>query len=217
MRVCFIGTSPSPTTRVRGYEFASHLRKHGFETGVLEFWKDPSQSRSRGPAKVWLPNLYANLLKEVIRYGPDMIYLLKPLPRAALVAAFARKLLGSRFIFDSDDYELKEWFHPVRNEIILRAEKYLATHADAVVVASRMLGERISSFGVQDSKIHHIQTGVDTDFFRPLKVPKKSRKVLIFTGIRVRENLPNISLMFRALRLVAGERRDFEVLLTGWG
>lgn len=217
MKVCFIGTSPTPTTRVRGQGFAKYLEMRGYETKVLHLWENPHRWLQFPSSVIKPPILCVKMLREVIRYEPDVIYLLKPLPRVALTASVAQRLLGSHFIFDSDDYELREWFHPIRNWATLRSERYLATHADAVVVASRMLAKHISSHGVPDRKIHYIPTGVDTDVFRPLKIEKCKEKLLVFTGMRYRQNLDNISFMLEALKLVAKERKDFEVWMIGRG
>lgn len=208
MRICFVSYAPNPTTQIRGYGLARFLERFGFKTQVLKFWEEPGAS-----SPVSLVHRSMMLLKQVVRYAPDLTYTLGSFPPHAMVAITSHKLLGNHLIFDLADWEFK--YDVITNKLIRRCEDYLLKHSRAIIVASNELMKHVSALGA--SNIHYIPTGVDISLFNPKNFRKEKfeRKVLIFTGARTLEYWNNISLLLRAVKIVAGENKNFELWMVG--
>jgi len=228
MKICFVAFSPGTTLRKRGHGFAKYLREYGFETTVLTFFREApptTPQKSLGNrAMGWLTS-HVRLYEKIVRYKPDIIYLLKPSPPAAFPAISSQKLLGCRLVFDTDDWELayrptsRNPISHLESNLVRHFEKYLATHSDLVVTASTALRNHISELGSPNEKIHYCPTGVDTEVFNPRKFSKAphKNKILIYTGKRADVDYEYTAVieMLSALKLVLKDHKNVKLWMTG--
>ncbi|MEI6632722.1 MAG: glycosyltransferase [Chlamydiota bacterium] len=193
-RVLFIGLSGRdyPFVRVRCYDFARELAKHGISTAVLSFRDHLSGGLSevemwdRGDReKLWM-NLAA--LGRLLREPGSLLYIQKIHYHAA--APFLMARLGlNRYILDYDDWD--EGIHclfkrPSLNRFFWGHAEYrpilaeVARRAQCCVVSSQLLADRLAVF---NREIHLVPTGVDTSRFTPAPRPPRSPVVFGWNGV----------------------------------
>ncbi len=112
--------------------------------------------------------LYRNLKRRFLRHRPAFIY-----ERASLYATAGVRLaakfnvphiveLNAPLAVEQAAYRATGF-----SELAAHAERWMLTHADAVVVVSSELGEHVRSLGVKPGKIHVMPNGVNSALFYP--------------------------------------------------
>lgn len=157
--------------RVRCYSFAKELKNYGIETEVFSFAdnlgaKYGEKEFEMGIAEKIKYNIRA--FKSLCNKSNDSILFMQRLNYHSLAPFLMSLLKKNKFIFDCDDWNIRE--NPVYYLGIYPSSKmeYLtrkvAKYSDICIVASKFLKEYLGEF---NSKIYYIPTGVDTDIFKP--------------------------------------------------
>jgi glycosyltransferase involved in cell wall biosynthesis len=158
--------------RVRCYNFAQELGKYGIETEVFSFADDLGAKYGDKEFQMDVTqkikyniSAFKSLRKKI---NNNSIIFMQRLNYHSLAPFFVSLLRKNRFIFDCDDWNIRE--NPVYYLGIYPSSKMeyltrqIARYSDVCIAASRFLEEYISKF---NSNIHYIPTGVDTDMFKP--------------------------------------------------
>jgi glycosyltransferase involved in cell wall biosynthesis len=95
-------------------------------------------------------------------------------------------------------------------------------NADSIIaISSAAKKDLIDTHSVEDSKIHVVPHGVDTDFFKPIelcqqnKIKRDGKIYLLYVGaLSKRKNLYSL---IRAMKLIQSRRIDVQLLLIGDG
>jgi len=181
--VQFVGLSgySYPHTRVRCYNFASELRRHGFKTRVMSFHDriapNTPEAEMYGLSDRKRISLILRALIRLLRYPRSVLYIQK-LHYHSLSALWAARLTGQPYILDYDDFEIGAdpygvplfcGFKNNRFQDVLfgsaEPEKILASVAGKAafcVAASGFLREHLLTY---TQRVVYIPTGVDTDRF----------------------------------------------------
>jgi len=230
MKAIFIGLSGRsyPYVRVRCYDFAAELKRHGVETSVISFRDHLSGGLSE--LEMWDRGDRAKLgmsvkaLLRLVREKPQLLYIQKIHYHAAAPYLLAR-LRGMPYVLDYDDWDegieclfKRPWlnktvFGHARYSDILKA---VAGNASACVVSSRYLLERLSGL---TRNIALIPTGVDTTVFTPRGKRNDDGKVVFgWTGVVWGElMLRNMLFMLECFRRVASVVPGAALRIVGGG
>jgi glycosyltransferase involved in cell wall biosynthesis len=189
MRIVFVGPfamQPKRTMAVRALPLARALAARGHELLILlPPWDHPQDAgREWAEGSVHVCNVHlparlpllqhflltGRLLREALRYKPNVIHCFKPKSYAGLTAwaVWQLKRLGwvhSRLVVDADDWEgaggwneLERYSWPQRRFFAWQ-ERWGLTHCDALTVASRALETIVWSLGVPPAKVHYLPNG----------------------------------------------------------
>lgn len=97
----------------------------------------------------------------------------------------------------------------------------IARHAASILPVSQKLEDAMKACGIKNSHWQRIHNVVDDFFFHPithLTIPKKpTNKYRLLHVSCFDEKAKNIQGLLRALRTVANQRQDFEVVIVGTG
>ncbi|MBU1626203.1 glycosyltransferase family 4 protein [bacterium] len=176
MKIVFVGFSDYsfPYTRVRCYNFAQELKKHGVDAQVLSYQADlapqfkGSHMYSIGDRDKLLTNLRAMWR---LRDKSTILYVQKAYYHTAGPFLLSR-LFGHKFILDYDDWDIDRapfFQRGVLNQLFFKKRKRIdiieniAKNAFACIAASSKLKEYLSRFS---EKVFYVPTGVDVHKFK---------------------------------------------------
>jgi glycosyltransferase involved in cell wall biosynthesis len=138
-------------------------------------WEEDSVRVVNLPLPSRLPLIFHALLvfrlvRRALALRPDVVHCFKPKAYAGLahfVLWWLRRLQLARdiqLVVDEDDWEQAwnavETYSPVQKRFFTWQERWGLTHADAVVVASRGLGDLVQKLGVPLGQIFYVPNGV---------------------------------------------------------
>ena len=99
--------------------------------------------------------------------------------------------------------------------------RHIAKRASCILPVSQMLEEAMKACGIENEHWQRIHNVVDDFFFHPithLTIPKKpTNKYRLLHVSCFDEKAKNVQGLLRALRTVANQRQDFEVVVVGTG
>ena len=157
--------------RVRCYNFARALRQYGITTEVFSFADNLGAKYAEKELEMsYLDKIKYNIraFKMLLRKKKDVIFFMQRFNYHSLAPFLASLLKGHKFIFDCDDWNIREnpvyhlGFYPSSKMEYLTRK--IAKYADICIVASRFLKEYLGEF---NSQVYYIPTGVDTNIFKP--------------------------------------------------
>ncbi|MGN0234743.1 MAG: glycosyltransferase family 4 protein [Paludibacteraceae bacterium] len=94
--------------------------------------------------------------------------------------------------------------------------RHVAKHASGILPVSNVLGNAMRACGIENAHWQKINNVVDDFFYQPyVKEPRVKKRLLHVSCFD--EKAKNIKGLLRATRLVAEERRDFELIIVGTG
>ena len=97
-----------------------------------------------------------------------------------------------------------------------RLMKRIAAHASAILPVSNRLGQAMRDCGIVNARWQKINNVVDDFFYLPYaKQPREKKRLLHVSCFD--EQAKNIQGMLRAVREVARQRQDFELVVVGTG
>lgn len=229
MRVVFIGLSgyDYPFVRVRCYDFARELAKHGVSTEVISFRDHLSGGLSevdmwnRGDGEKLRMNFRA--LGRLLRERGSIFYIQKIHYNAAAPFLLARLGLN-RYILDYDDWDhgihclfKRPWLNRLfwgRGEYV-DILKEVVGRAMCCVVSSEFLVERLSGY---NRNIFLIPTGVDVNRFRGAVRPRHERAVFGWNGVVWGEIMyENMAFMLECFSAVAERHPNVALKMVGAG
>ncbi len=157
--------------RVRCYNFAQELRKYGIDTEVFSF--ADSLGAKYGEKELGMSSLQKAMynikaFKILLHKERDSVFFIQRLNYHTLSPFLVSLLKKNRFIFDCDDWNIREGplyylgFMPSSKMEFLTRK--IARYADICIAASVFLRDYLHKF---NNKVHYIPTGVDTEVFRP--------------------------------------------------
>ncbi|PIY80253.1 MAG: hypothetical protein COY80_03865 [Candidatus Pacebacteria bacterium CG_4_10_14_0_8_um_filter_42_14] len=234
MKVIFVTREGSQLSgaRVRCHGFARQLNTYGIETEIFSFADNLGAKCAEEESQMsWITKLKYNLaaFKRLIKTGEKDIFFLQRLNYHAL-APFLISWPGKRkFIFDCDDWNIREnpvyrfGFYPSSKMEYLTRK--LAGYSNVCIAASGFLNEYLSQF---NKLVYYLPTGVDTQIFSP-KAKDKNTSEIIFSWIgtayhpEMGENLRFILDVFLALAdrnnniflSLAGKGKYFNEVISG--
>jgi len=205
-KIIFTGISgyDYPHVRVRCYNFASEVAKHGYETEVLSF-RDHlgphlSEQRMYGLSDRWKLILSARALKFLFKRRGTVLYLQKIHFHSAVPVLLAR--LGVvKLIFDLDDWDetcLSLFRLSILNKLFFGSSDYttivakVSEKAEFCVVASHALKEILDKFS---ERVHLLHTGVDSEKFNYYERPDKPEIICGWTGLIWGDTVFNSTMM----------------------
>jgi radical SAM superfamily enzyme YgiQ (UPF0313 family)/glycosyltransferase involved in cell wall biosynthesis len=167
--ICQDGYQLAPA-RVRCYNFAKELNKHGISTDVLSYYDTLGASHQGSQCNNMddIEKLELNLKAyEILEKEKDAIFYVQKAGYHFLAPYLVAQKYGNKIIFDYDDYDLQ--CHPFQNlhQFVtgMRANnlfKDLAATSNACIGASKFLCQMLGQY---NQNVHYIVTGVDTDKF----------------------------------------------------
>lgn len=157
--------------RVRCYNFARALRQYGIDTEVFSFAdylgaKYGEREMEMGVFEKIKYNIRA--FKILLQKEKDSIFFMQRLNYHTLAPFLVSLTKKNRFIFDCDDWNIREnpvyrlGFYPSSKMEYLTGR--IAKYSDICIAASKFLKEYLGKF---NSKVYYIPTAVDTDIFNP--------------------------------------------------
>lgn len=210
--------------RVRCYGLAAELSKYGIEAEVFSFAqqlgaKCGEREFEMGWARKIIYNVRAwRYLKK--RMGPDTVIFMQRLNYHSLAPWFISWLGKRKFIFDCDDWNMREdpvyyfgFFPSSKMEYFTRK---LARYADACIASSDYLKEYLSVF---NQKVYYLPTGVNTQIFSPQPKPSKDSRI-IFSWIGTAyhpEMAENLRFILEAFAVLAEKHDNIFLSLAGEG
>lgn len=224
MRVLFITREGYELSgaRVRCYNFARELVKHGIEAKVLSFadhlGAKYGEHETEMPffGKLWL-NLRA--LKKLLGESNDTLFVVQRMnyhASAPLLASFFKK---NRLIFDCDDWNMREnpvyhWgFYP--SSKMEYAVRKIAQKAGVCIAASTFLTDYLRKFSPH---VHYLPTGVDTELFYPRSRNGHSKVTFSWIGtVYHREMGENVRFLLSCFSAIADQYGNVSLSLAGEG
>ena len=168
--------------RVRCYNFARELIKYGVDTQVFSFAdnlgaKYGEREFEMGIGEKIKYNMVAfkRLQREI---NNNSVIFMQRLNYHSLAAFLISLLKKNKFIFDCDDWNIREnpvyylGFYPSSKMEYLTRK--IARYSNICIVASKFLKEYLGGF---NSKIYYIPTGVDTGVFKPKNNNRNNAKI----------------------------------------
>lgn len=208
--ICHFGYE-LPSARVRCYNFAEELKRHGINAEVYSFYdKQKMDFRVPGDLERILSNIKA--FHHLARAKNAILYVQKG-DYHFLTPLALRWLNGNKIIFDIDDWEYDVLsFHFIKCGWI---KKYMAQKSDMCIVASSFLMKEYKEYS---SNMHFLPTVVDHKQFFPMNGKVRNNSNVIFSwvgmiwGPPILENVLFLMECFSEL-----SAKNIELEITGGG
>lgn len=226
MRVIFItreGYNLSGA-RVRCYNFARELRKHGVDTDVFSFADHLGAAYAEEELRMSnTDKMRYNIeaFKRLLKREKESIFFLQRLNYHALAPFFVSLLRRNQLIFDCDDWNIRE--NPVYHFGLIPSSgmefftRCLARYARACIAASAFLRDYLGRF---NNKVYLIPTGADTEIFKPALSHKQdsSRINLCWIGTVYHEDMyQNVMFIIEAFNALARRYSNIFLNIAGEG
>ena len=194
MKAVFIGINgyDYPYVRVRCYNFAKEVSKHGIDASVLSFRDNLAPELSGiemltlGDFKKITLNLKAAL--KLVQEKNSIFYIQKVHYHSAAPYRLAR-ITGRKYILDYDDWDLDRsplFNRSYLNKLFFGADGAevvtgkIASDASACVASSKFLYDYLSQY---NKNVFYIPTGVDAERFKRKRERKDTGEIkMIWTG-----------------------------------
>ncbi len=208
--------------RVRCYNFARELRRHGVDARVFSFPEQLGAKFGEHESQMSLRDkvgLNVRAFQALIREPRDTVFILQRVNYHAAAPLFAAFLKRNRVVFDCDDWNIREnpvyhfGFYPSsKMEYVTRK---VAKHAQACIAASKFLETYLKEF---NSKGWYLPTGVDTDLFHPQNKHDNSKVTFSWIGTAYHEEMgANVRFLLDCFSEVADQYSHVALNLAGEG
>jgi len=156
-----------------GKELAQHMQCALFlERSVAKNRKGENNKlhyRSvRDTGLLWLDILRATWFNAFhgLRFRPDWVFALKPLPNSCLPALLLKHLYNCRIILDIDDLDFEYYSDGFKRKSVRAFFEVFTRHFDLITTHNQYLRSFIiDEIGVVPTKIHFLAQGTETDKF----------------------------------------------------
>lgn len=208
--------------RVRCHNFSRALGERGLQTEVISYADDfgaksGEREREMGVREKAALNLRA--LKRLASAGRGDVIVCQRLNYHA-VAPYIRSFRGARFVFDCDDWDMREdpvyhfgFWPSSKMEFLTRC---VASRAFHCIAASRYLQEYLGRYS---RHVAYVPTGVDTDAFLPGRTPGQGTE-FVFSWVGTayhREMGDNLRFIIDCFSRLASRRSEVRLELAGEG
>lgn len=209
--------------RVRCYNFARELKKHGIDTEVLSYADNLGAKYGENEFEMsFIERIKYNIraFKILLEKEKNSIFFMQRFNYHTLAPFLISLLRKNIFIFDCDDWNIREnpryylGFYPSsKMEFLTRR---IAGYADVCIVASIFLKEYLGRY---NKKIHCIPTGVDTLMFKPKITNNDSNRVtLSWIGTAYHKDLYlNLKFILESFIILAKRHKNIFLSLAGEG
>lgn len=208
--------------RVRCYNFARALKRHGVDTEVFSFADDlgakyGEKELEMSPKDKLCYNVKA--FKRLLKKQKDSIFFMQRLNYHTLAPFLVSLLKRHRFIFDCDDWNIREnpvyyfgFFPSSKMEYFTRK---IARYASTCIAASGFLKDYLQKF---NHRVYYIPTGVDAEVFRPNGYSDNSRITFSWTGtVYHEEMLENVRFVLDCFSILAEKYNNIFLNIAGEG
>ncbi len=209
--------------RVRCYNFSRILRQYDIDTEVFSFADNLGAKYGEKEFQMSsLDKVRYNIkaFKILLRKEKDTIFFMQRLNYHSLAPFLVSLLKGHKFIFDCDDWNIRDnpvyhlGFYPSSKMEYLTGK--IAKYSNICIAASKFLKEYLGKF---NSKVYYIPTGVDTDIFKPQNNNTDTSKIT-FSWIGTayhREMGENIKFVLDSFLLLAKKYNNIYLDIAGEG
>ena len=168
------------------------------------------------------------LFHEAMKESPDIVFVGKPHPMNGLAGYKVARKKSVPLIVDCDDYEAESnrIGFPFQKTILKFFENSLPKKADLVTTNTYFNKDRMQKLGVDESKIHYLPNGVDTDRFQLVSSDRLSclreslglgdNKVVGYFGSLNLANHP-VDLLVSSFARVIQNHEKVRLLIVGGG
>ncbi len=208
--------------RIRCYNFARVLKKHGLDTEVLSFADTLGAKSGKEECKLRIRDKLKYNLEafQKLKRERNVILFLNRFHYHSFAPWFLHLINGNRLVFDLDDWEMREnpeyylgFWPSSKAEFLIRK---IARTADSCIAASRFLQDFLGRF---NSEVCYVPSGVDTDLFRPREKKRDSAKIILswIGTMHRRDDIENIEFIIDCFRQLNGKHHDIFLEIVGDG
>jgi glycosyltransferase involved in cell wall biosynthesis len=208
--------------RVRCYNFARQLCRHGIDARVFSFPEQLDAKFGEQESQMSLFDKAALNLRAfqiLIKEPKETIFVLQRVNYHAMAPLLAALFKRNKVIFDCDDWNIREnpvyhfGFYPSsKMEYVTRQ---VAKHAKTCIAASGFLKNYLRSF---NPSVHYLPTGVDTSLFRPQHKNDPSKVTFSWIGTAYHPEMgENIRFLLDCFSAVADQYGHAMLSLAGKG
>lgn len=208
--------------RVRCYNFARELAKHGIEARVFSFADNlGAKCGERELEMSGLEKFRLNVrtFRTLIREPRETLFILQRVNYHALAPLLVAGIKKNSFVLDCDDWNIREdpayhfGFYPSSKMEYLTRE--IAKRAKGCLAASVFLTDYLKKFNPQ---VHYLPTGVDTELFHPCSKPDSSRITFSWTGTAYHPEMgENLRFLLSCFSTIADQYKNISLSLAGEG
>ncbi len=207
---------------MRCYNFAHALKQYGLTTEVFSFADNLGARYGEEESEMSLlekVNLNIKAFKILLKKEKDSIFFMQRLNYHTLAPFFVSSLRRHRFIFDCDDWNIREepkyylgFFPSSKMDYLTRK---IAKYATICITASRFLKDYLKRF---NDRVYYIPTGVDTEVFKPNGYRDDSKVTFSWIGtLYHKEMLQNVRFIIDCFSVLADKYNNIYLNLAGEG
>lgn len=224
MRVLFVTREGYELSgaRVRCYNFARELAKHGIETQVFSFADHLGAKYGQHESEMsYFDRFRLNFraFKALLKEPRETVFVLQRMHYHASAPLLVSLLKKNKVIFDCDDWNIREnpvyhfGFYP--SSKMEYAVRKIAKRAVACIAASVFLTDYLKKFS---SRVHYLPTGVDTGLFSPRPKQDPSKITFSWTGTVYHPEMgENLRFLLSCFSAVADHYDNVSLSLAGEG
>jgi glycosyltransferase involved in cell wall biosynthesis len=210
--------------RVRCYNFARELRKYGINTEVFSF--ADNLGAKYGEKEFDMSNFEKvkynfKAFKLLLKKEKNSIFFMQRLNYHTLAPFLVSLLKGNKFIFDCDDWNIREnpvyYFGLYPSSKMEFLTRQIAKYADICIVASLFLKNYLCKF---NKKVYYLPTGVDVEFYRPRDILRENsgKVTLCWIGTVYHEDTyVNLRFIIDSFAFLARRYENIYLTLAGEG
>ena len=225
MKVIFItreGYSLSGA-RIRCYNFARQLRRHGVDVAVFSFGDDLGAKYGEKEFEMGLGQKIKHNLgvfKMLLKKERNSIIFMQRLNYHSLAPFLVSLIKKNKLVFDCDDWNIREdpryylgIYPSSKMEYLTRK---IAGYANICIAASRFLENYLTNF---NKSTYYLPTAVDTETFRPSpQAPGNSKIVFSWIGtVYHRDMFLNLKFIIGCFALLSKKYSDIHLEIVGQG
>ena len=208
--------------RVRCYNFAQALRRYGVYAEVFSFADNLGAKYGEKELEMsFLDKINYNIkaFRDLLKREKDSIFVIQRLNYHTLAPFLVSLLKRHKFIFDCDDWNIREnpvyYFGLFPSSKMEYLTRKIARYSTACIAASGFLENYLQEF---NDRIYYIPTGVDTEAFKPNGYKDNSRIIFSWIGtVYHGEMLENIKFVLDCFSILAEKYNNIFLNITGEG
>lgn len=199
-----------PGARIRCHNFATELNRRGLQAEVFSFSDTLGAKDGKDEWRMPLVRKIVYNIKafEILRKEKNAVFIMQRFHYHSFGPYFAHLFARNKFIFDLDDWEMREdpkyYFGVLPSSKAEFLTRKLTLQSDICIAASKYLQDYLSRF---NKHVYYLPSGVDTELFNPMQDgsrPNTSKTIFSWIGTihspEILENLKFIIACFSFLR-----------------